>query len=202
MASPPALQLAANGHKIRRRRRKVPRKMARDDIVDPAEQVSSPSYGCTSFSCGAMDPWTTFFGDKKSSSSSEDDEQEPADEESKFWFAAEEPTLLQVKEPEPAHASCDPSICRMTSGICVDCAYCSRHCRCVAAETQVPFRVFVCTPATCQGLFCSKCHKCTEHCNCNKSPMEAAPDPILPDQTQRRNMRKKFGWMQARKRDQ
>jgi hypothetical protein len=100
----------------------------------------------------------------------------------------EEPVMEEPVMEEPVigvpevDASCDPNICRMTSGICVDCTRCSRHCTCSDSDggdaqlrqvQQAPVLTLeeseppVCDPSTCRQLICGDCSRCTEHCVCN-----------------------------------
>jgi hypothetical protein len=78
------------------------------------------------------------------------------------------------QEAEVEDHGCDPNICRMSSGICVDCTKCSHHCECGGREPQdsdSPRTVVleapqVCDPSTCRQLICGDCSRCTEHCVC------------------------------------
>jgi hypothetical protein len=95
----------------------------------------------------------------------------------------EDPVMEEplIGDPE-VDASCDPNICRMASGICVDCTRCSHHCTCdesvggdaqLRQEQQAPVWTLeeseppICDPSTCRQLICGDCSRCTEHCVCN-----------------------------------
>ena len=126
-----------------------------------------------------LEEWTAIFGpdDRDKSPSSASDE----DDESKFWFSepVDSPRLIS----EPAKPSQDTCISCLNggSGICVDCAHCTKHCMCSAAEIEVILRTFICNPTTCMALACGQCSKCTDHCICKHEKMGNSPSTIIAD---------------------
>lgn len=144
--------------------------------------MSSGCYGfnLTTLTCATMqlDQWTAIFGPEDGSS--KDSIEEAEKEESMMWFAQCRPKVRRQTE-QPEH-TCDPDVCRMSSGICVDCTRCSRHCKCQSSqETKVETRPRTvaehmqmqenvpqfCHPSTCKQLICGDCSRCTKHCSCN-----------------------------------
>ena len=113
------------------------------------------SFNCATLTCNAIgngDAWRSIFG------------------------------VYKTKEENSASLSilddvCDPMLCRMTSGVCVDCSRCSNHCTCDSTKTRTQ-PSSECDPTRCRQLICGDCSKCTKHCICNyEYPKTSAPLP-------------------------
>lgn len=64
---------------------------------------------------------------------------------------------------------CNPTTCKMISGMCVDCAYCLNHCVCGDSE-NAGFLPAVCGKAPdCSPVVCGDCLRCENHCVCHCS---------------------------------
>jgi len=82
---------------------------------------------------------------------------------------AGQPRISNSKK-QSFHRRCHPSTCRMTSGMCVDCAHCFKHCVC-GDEGKLLLPVTCDTP-DCSHIVCTDCMRCHTHCTCYDS------DPI------------------------
>ncbi|OEU09330.1 hypothetical protein FRACYDRAFT_264335 [Fragilariopsis cylindrus CCMP1102] len=69
--------------------------------------------------------------------------------------------------PKLFHRQCNPTTCRMTSGMCVDCAQCLNHCVCGDNAKLLPA---TCDTPDCNPIICSDCMRCTTHCTCYCDP--------------------------------
>jgi hypothetical protein len=65
------------------------------------------------------------------------------------------------------HRQCNPTTCRMTSGMCVDCAQCLNHCVCGDNAKLLPA---TCDTPECNPIICSHCMRCSTHCTCHCDP--------------------------------
>jgi hypothetical protein len=65
------------------------------------------------------------------------------------------------------HRQCNPTTCRMTSGMCVDCAQCLNHCVCGDNAKLLPA---TCDTPECNPIICSDCMRCNTHCTCYCDP--------------------------------
>jgi hypothetical protein len=65
------------------------------------------------------------------------------------------------------HRQCNPTTCRMTSGMCVDCAQCLNHCVCGDNAKLLPS---TCDTPDCSPIVCSDCMRCNTHCTCYCDP--------------------------------
>eukprot|EP00934_Nitzschia_sp_Nitz4_P006956 Nitzschia sp. Nitz4//scaffold11_size288233//214958//215638//NITZ4_000802-RA/size288233-processed-gene-0.240-mRNA-1//-1//CDS//3329534158//6946//frame0 len=94
-------------------------------------------FNLATMACGNVNvnPWPTIFGADGDATREILDDSAVKEEEESIWFpqCAIPPKLVLGEE------TCHPDVCRMSSGICVDCTRCSRHCRCVSAAA-VPDR--------------------------------------------------------------
>lgn len=70
-------------------------------------------------------------------------------------------------KPKLFHRQCNPTTCRMTSGMCVDCAQCLNHCVCGDNAKLLPA---TCDTPDCNPIICSDCMRCTTHCTCYCDP--------------------------------
>jgi hypothetical protein len=69
--------------------------------------------------------------------------------------------------PKLFHRQCNPTTCRMTSGMCVDCAQCLNHCVCGDNANLLPA---TCDTPDCNPIICSDCMRCHTHCTCYCDP--------------------------------
>ena len=120
------------------------------------EPFSCYHYSCTNDKEMRMDQWLAVFGDSEEGNSIADE---------------------TVRHQGPS--SCDPNICRMASGFCVDCTKCSLHCTCngepqrLSVVTAPP----ACDPNTCKQLICGDCSRCMKHCLCDQGDEIMTPRP-------------------------
>jgi len=66
------------------------------------------------------------------------------------------------------HRRCNPSTCRMTSGMCVDCVRCLKHCVCGDEAKLLPLK---CDTPECSHIVCTDCIRCQTHCTCYSDPI-------------------------------
>jgi len=131
--------------------------------------INSAEYGFFSvFACDRLCGPTTTFDEAKATS----EVLEAGEENDSYLSEAGYPSNVhrqQRESPEDATTGCNPEVCRMTSGICVDCTRCWQHCTCVVSrrkEMVAPFRTFACNPTVCRPIVCGDCSRCIDHCTC------------------------------------
>jgi hypothetical protein len=100
---------------------------------------------------------------------------------------AEQRNMPRVRSAPPREEedeTCDITSCRMSSGICVDCTKCAKHCTC----DEEPSKPLLCDPNTCKQLICGDCSRCTRHCECIWNSRRDKSGPVS---VRKRNARKK-----------
>jgi hypothetical protein len=115
-------------------------------------------FNYATLTCNTMriDQWMAVFGPDD-----EDETKQDRDEIQYSWSS--------VQASQQQIDVCSPSVCGVSSGFCVDCTNCSRHCTC-GSEQLAPTVVSEppeCDPSQCRQLICGDCSRCTEHCVCH-----------------------------------